>query len=226
MILANNDFEQTLLLPDLVWELLGQAGAAGEAWVSLPESVRADLQQVGILDERGELTDEGSRMVGLVKSPASELSVCQLHAEQENVLRVSLGGEESIVRAAVIDDAGCATGEFIFSRTTHENALQHVLSWVSLPAVGMPEVRDASFSAEVLSARGFDESARGWRVNCSALPGGVHIFFREGWLWRLKGASEGSGSGSVWEVEAEDSLSLNLLLHYVWGRCVGELDQG
>ncbi len=176
IILANNDFEQTLLLPNLVWELLGQAGAAGEAWVSLPESVRADLQQVGILDERGELTDEGHRMVGLVKSPVSELSVCQLHAEQENVLRVSLGGEESIVCAALMDDAGCATGEFLFSRTTHENALQHVLSWISLPVVGVPEVRDASFSAEALSVGVFDEFVRGWRVSCSALPGGLHVF--------------------------------------------------
>ena len=42
-------------------------------------------------------------------------------------------------------------------------------------------------------------------------------------MWRLKGVSEMSGLGSVWEVEAEDSLSLSLLLHYVWGRCVGEL---
>ena len=45
MILANNDFEQTLLLPDLVWELLGQKEDSGDAWVSLPESVRADYSR-------------------------------------------------------------------------------------------------------------------------------------------------------------------------------------
>ena len=40
----------------------------------------------------------------------------------------------------------------------------------------VPEVIFASFSAEALSVGVFDEFVRGWRVSCSALPGGLHVF--------------------------------------------------
>lgn len=223
MILANNDFEQTLILPFSLWEMLGQQDASNYVSSGVTSTVREQLKDVGILDVHAELTAEGRRIAGMMGSPVCEFSVRQLHAVEENILTIAMGESESMVRSRIIDSAGVASDEFLFSRTTHENALQHVFAWMGLPVVGLPEVTQTSIDSELLTEDGLDQASRGWRISCGALPGDLDIVFYQGYLWKISGVSEASAAHPVLGLEAEDTLSLSMLLHYVWGRCVGEL---
>lgn len=220
MLLANNDFEQTLKLPAETLSYLRQSGSGHEPEVPLAASTLGSLKDAGIMATDGGLTATGQRLVGIVSDPLQQLAVRQVHALQENTVQVFFGRAECVVWARIINAQGVATGECILSRTTAENALQHVLAWVDLPMVALPD--DAVMSADVedLVAPVFSIDSRGWRLSSSALPGDVNIFYRHGALWRLKGVSESEGAQNRLVLEAEDSLSLNMLIHYVWGLCM------
>lgn len=220
MLLANTDFEQTLKLPAQTISYLRQSGSGREPQAPLAASVMGSLKDAGIMAPEGGLTVAGQRLVGIVSDPVQQLVVRQVHALEENAIHVFFGRAECVVWARIINAQGVASGECILSRTTAENALQHVLAWVDMPVVAVPDDALVSADAEDLAAPVFSIDSRGWRVSSSALPGDVNIFYRHGALWRLKGVAEAEGARNRLVLQAEDSLSLNMLIHYVWGLCV------
>lgn len=220
MILANNDFEQTLLLPVSVLDWLSDANAQD---LTTFDEVQKELIESGFLDTQGKWTKGGERIVQIIRSADAEFSVSHLHAVDKNFLRLYIGQEESIVCSKLIGASGIAGDTFLFSRTTHENALQHVFAWMGLPVVDMPEDNESSISSELLTSRGFSEAARGWLVTCSALPGGLHIIFHQNFLWRVSNIIETGSISPLLALEGEDTLSFSMLIHYVWAQCFAEI---
>lgn len=221
MLLVNNELEQTLLLPTESLEGLYRMSAAGTVdGSSLSAPTVESLKQAGLLDGQASLTPAGRQALELMQSPPASFSAHQLHAPQENTLNIAMGNSQSIVWANLIDAAGQARGKSIFSRTIPEMALQHALAWIGLPCVGQAGKGQTSIAAQVLTDTAFSASSRGWALECSALPGQLSIVFYEGFLWRIREVSAADPGQLELDLESEDTLFFNMMIHYLWSRCI------
>lgn len=216
MLIANNEFEQTLKLPAHTLTSLKLLAAGKAPQTPIAEDTAEALITAGLLKSPSELTPEGKDIIRITQNPLQQLSISQLHSPEENKITVYTGLDQCIVWARLINAQGQASEHSLFSRTTPENALQHLLLWLNLPLVDLPDQTATSIPLSQLTPENYSPNTRGWFITSTTLPGPLNIFLYKGYLWRMRQATPTHQPATVLEVEAEDTLTFALLLHQLW----------